>query len=547
MFSAPHRARLSRRIAAVIGCLAALAGPDVFAQTGSSTTGDPFGRSTRDRGADMPDMPRQVFDPQPIFFPPNPPPLGRAIVRSAPLTGRFAPPAELAAYVNEPFYPMLGSRLHARTLNEKLRAQLDRYRAAKTALQEELRAEVDRLLTLDPETRAAEFATLARKQAPQIAELEKSAEQLRRDLIESDQSWGALRQWRLGDHDRRGFSPLEIGQVMRGYAFYQAGLLPAQRRLLREISIELAMAGDNMDNATAQQPYLFFPPEPARVLLPDDLAADVAAKLADYQTRKSKLKKELYDAVHAHDGQKFGFLRGNTLKALADKQAPAHAELEALAEEVRRGLGRVADPITIAERTPLPPLLHHRVATLMAAFGALQTSTATRIDAILAEAKELPMQASYRLEGDGLKFIVVPSRGGRGGRSGRGGGGPSGAPPSPEAVAQINAVRARVSEIADEYGQRVATLINEKDAIRSEIARTLGNSRAIAVDSALMAAMRVVTAKETEGSYRDYRIAVFQAGLSPEQRRLLFDRVVERLELPLPRGELQPIIRAPTW
>jgi hypothetical protein len=59
--------------------------------------------------------------------------------------------------------------------------------------------------------------------------------------------------------------------------------------------------------------------------------------------------------------------------------------------------------------------------------------------------------------------------------------------------------------------------------------------------------MRVATARETASVYRDYRVALFQPGLSPEQRRLLFDGVMEQLELPLPRGELQPVYRAPTW
>jgi len=68
-----------------------------------------------------------------------------------------------------------------------------------------------------------------------------------------------------------------------------------------------------------------------------------------------------------------------------------------------------------------------------------------------------------------------------------------------------------------------------------------------AIDHALLAATRVATAREAGHLYGDYRIAVFQPGLSPEQRRLLFDSVIERLDLPLPRGELQPITRAATW
>lgn len=40
--------------------------------------------------------------------------------------------------------------------------------------------------------------------------------------------------------------------------------------------------------------------------------------------------------------------------------------------------------------------------------------------------------------------------------------------------------------------------------------------------------------------YRDYHDAVLAPGLSPEQRRLLFDGAIESLSLPLPGGAFQP-------
>ena len=42
---------------------------------------------------------------------------------------------------------------------------------------------------------------------------------------------------------------------------------------------------------------------------------------------------------------------------------------------------------------------------------------------------------------------------------------------------------------------------------------------------------------ETFWDYRDYQTAVFQPGLSPEQRRLLFDGALQKLALPLPDGQ----------
>jgi hypothetical protein len=495
------------------------------AQSGSGFSGESFGGYSEFRQ-----------NPIPIFFPPNPPPLGRAIARTPTPASRMTAPFELKAYVCEPFYPQLSTRLYTRTLNDKLRARLEQYRSAKVALQNELTTEFERLRAGEPEARTAGLAALARKQAAPLAELEKTAESLRQDLYSSEQSWSALREWRLGEKNRRGDSPFEIAQVVRSYAFYQNGLLPAQRRLLREIFLELTTAADTTANATAAQPYLFFPPEPARVLLPDDLSAEAAAKVAAYQTKKSQLKKDLFDAVRTHDGQKMGFLKPNALKSLAEKQAAPLAELEVLAEDIRRTIAQAVEPTAIGERSPLPPTLQDRVAKLIATYAELQRETAAKVEEIIASGRDLPMQASYRFDADGLRYTVIPSRVGRG---------PVAAPP--ETLARIEAVRTQIGAVADEYGRMVAGLINEKDAIRTEIAQALGTTKAAAIDQSLMSAMRVATAKETADLYREYRLAVFHPGLSPEQRRLMFDGVVERLDLPLPRGELQPTRRAATW
>lgn len=519
-----HSSHVPPSLRAALGVLAlgAMSAADIRAQDGGFS-GDGF--------------PSRSFLRAPIFFPPNPPPLGRAIPATTAPAGRFLAPPELAAYVNEPFYPQLGSRLHAKSLTDKLRAQLDQYRAAKRQVQTELRDEIEKLRDAEPAERVNQLTALARRQAPRLLELERNAEQLRRDLQDRDQTWSALREWRLGDNPRRAYSPLEIAQVMRSYAFYQAGLLPAQRRLLREISLELQMAEPDTATATVSQPHLFFPPEPARVLLPDNAPAEVAAKMAAYQTKKSQLKKELYDTIYSHDGERFSFLSG-TLKKLVERQTARIAELEKLAEEIRVGLTAVPEPPQISERSALPARLQSRVADLVAALGAAQKEANAALQSILARNRNLPMQTSHRFDTEGLKYVVI-ARGGRGGR-----GGP---PPSPEDLKRIEAVRAEHAAVADTYGRKLAEVLNEKDAIAKEVGETLGLTKPEAINTALVTAIRVATAKESEGAYRDYRVAVFQPGLSPEQRRLLFDGVIERLELPLPRGELQPVQRGSTW
>lgn len=474
----------------------------------------------------------RAFERVPIFFPPNPPPLGRQVARGGDTTSRLTPPPELAAFVGEFFYPMLGTRLVTQSLNEKQRSQLEIYRETRLALRNELRGELAIARTKDAGAQAEQLAAFARRQTPRVAELERMAEQLRRDLANGDHNWSALRQWHLNDKPRRGYSPLEIAQVMRAFAFYQNGLLLTQRLLLREIAIELVFAAESTDAATAAQPYLFFAPEPARVTLPDDISGDVASRVAAYQTKKSALKKELFDAVTASDGSTLGFLRGSTLKSIAERQAASLAELDVLAEDIRR---RLAATPPRFDPSPLPAALDDRVAMMVATYLGAQKDASARVETIIAAAKGLPLQATYRFEGDGLRFLVLPTQG-------RGRGGP-GAPMSDKVLE----VRAQISAVADDYGRRVAELINERDAIRREIARVLGITKAEEAERALLAATRRASQKQAEHLHVDYRTAVFEPGLSPEQRRLLFADVVERFELPLPRGDLQPVGRAETW
>lgn len=472
----------------------------------------------------------------PVFFPPTPPPLGRALPRSQIPAGRLAAPPEMAAFVNEPFYPALATRLALKRLPDRLKARVEEYRRAKVARLTELRAALEQARALAPAERAATLSAFAGRQAAALRAQEETAEALRRDLGSSDLSWNAYRQWHLGDSERRGFSPAEIAQVMRAAAYYQDALLPAQRRLLREISLELLNAGENPEAAAANHPYLFFPPEPARITVPAGLPGDVAAKAAEYETRKSGLKKELYDAVFAHDGRRFAWFRPNPLKALAENQRPRLAELEALAEEIRRGLADQPDAVPVMERTPLTPVLQARLNALLQDIGGAQRRAVERIESILAETRDLPMQASYRFEAEGLRFVVIPGRAARGG----------GAIP-PATLDKIVAARERISQAGSDYDQRLATLLAERDAIRLEAAKILGTRESTKLDQAIGTAVRVANARETEAAYVEYRQALFEPGLSPEQRRLLFDGAIERLELPLPRGELQPVTRAPTW
>jgi hypothetical protein len=461
-----------------------------------------------------------------------PPPLDRTIGKLPPASGRLTAPVEAAADVGEFFYPQFATRLSSGTpLPEKLRRSLNEYHATKLVLLKDLRAELARTQAAEPAARAQALQALARRQAATFATQERNADQLRRDLLEADRDWSDYREWHLRDKQRRGFSPLEIAQVMRAYAYFQNGLTPAQRRLLLEITVDLSAAVDNVTKAAAQ-PHQFFSPEPARVQLPDHVAPDVSARMAAYQTKKAALKKELYDTIQAHDGAGLTFFR-NTFGALAEKQAPAFAELERIADEIRVGLGAQTVATKPSERSPLPAAISARLAILVRARVTAQAEATHKVEAVMARGRGVPARVTYTFEESGLKFIVLPFPG-RAGMPAEG----------KKAVEQMTA---DITAIAADYGARLAEFVNDRDAIRKEAATALVTEDPATIERALLAAVRLNQAEENADAYREYRLAAFEPGLSLPQRYLLFDAAIQRLELPLPRGELQPTRRGNGW
>jgi hypothetical protein len=479
-------------------------------------------------------QPREMVRRLVIFFPPTPPPLDQPVTPiSAVAPAPFAPPADLAPYVGECFYPQLGSCLALGQLNDKLRSRLDAYRAEKRALQNELRAELDRASAADATARRTALETLARKQAARLDALERTAERLRRDLEIENGDWSAWRLWHLGDGERRGDSPGEIAAVMRAYAYFDDSLSLAQRELLREIAMELSVAADTTANATAAQPFVFFSPAPARVTLRDDVPAPLAARIAAFQNRKAALKKQLYDAIFAED-RAMPIFRVLSLKTLAGKQAAPLAELEATAEEIRRGLAELPATTPPAARSPLPAALTRRIFDLVHARAALQREAGAAVDAIVGRSKNLPVRITYRFDPDALRFTVFPNYRAQN-------------PPPAATAKKIDAIRAEISAIADDYGRRLADSVNERDAIRRDVAEAIRDNRPAAVEATLNTAVRLGLQAENAEGYRLYRLAVFEPGMSPEQRRLLFDAALEQLALPLPAGAYQPRDRASTW
>jgi hypothetical protein len=235
-------------------------------------------------------------------------------------------------------------------------------------------------------------------------------------------------------------------------------------------------------------------PETARIRVPADLPAGLAGQIAAFRQEKKQLKAELRDALRTYDGAGAGE-RTRVLKQLAINQAPRIAALEERAEDIRRGLAGVPD----MPGPPAPPPLPDELAARISAYRGHKLDLLNLLHAVLAQ----PPPAERPLE------RTVPIK---------------------EQVATFN--REHVAQFAE--------LMAEKDGIREALGRYLRSEDRKSIGDLLEEFENSRQEQEIWDRYRDYQIAVLLPGLSPEQRRLLFDAAVEKLALPLPAGEVAP-------
>jgi hypothetical protein len=528
---------LSVRLAVWIGFAAlALLGTPGQAQPFPEYTPDPGPRlfDGNFRGMRPPDRPL-------IFFPPIPPQLGASINPLAESQGRSSAPVELASYVGESFYAPLSTRLSKHNVRPKIQQRLDAYRNARLALLTELRARLDALQNADSFTRERELSAFAKVQTPRVSALETAAEDIRADLVaggffEDSADWNDQRDWHLGVSGFRTQTQAMLAQyqVMRAAVFYLPGLSLAQRRLLHEVTMELSeVAGQLIESgedappkaSADSNPLFYFSPETSRIRLPTELSADLARKISDYEREKSALKNELRLKVYAEDRATFNFLRSRAFSELDDEQEPRFAALEVLAEEIRRGLALIpgyAEPPALPR---VPPSVIAELTELVNAKRAAQQSAVTLVRDIKSVISVSRVEATRGAEGRAKLSVMVN--------------------PQDRTEAKLKPVREMVDRYNQENGVRIAAMEKEKIAVREQLADFIG-ARDKGVDSVdtekavkdlMDDAYNTIERREEWLQYRDYRAAVLEPGLSPEQRRLLYSAGLEALNLPLPAAD----------
>jgi hypothetical protein len=422
----------------------------------------------------------------PVFFP-APVPVLDAPLPPAP-TVRDAIWAELAPYGNELFFAPLGTRLSSGELSRKARSMLEKYRDGKAAILADLR----KTLAMPAAERPAALAALRARTDPRLADLERVADDLRRELyrggfLASNADWNAYRNWRLGEESARTAQEQLYDEfsVLRAAIYYQEGLSLDQRHLLREIVLERAEAiGDRppAGEGFEVEQTVFFLPHGSRLKVASDWPSEIAGAFAEFTAKKEALKRELRTALFDLDREGTG-KREKVLQELAAKQGPAFAELEAQAEAIRVRLATVA----AAERTP--------------AGGVLPAELAARINRYLADKAELQRAAQQ---------VQEPGRKGR------------------PAATDRNAL----AEFEEQHRTKLAALAAEARAIRTEVARVSAETGGKTVDTLLADFAEAFRLQQVRTLYGDYRTAMLAPGIAPRLRQLLFDAAVAVFDVP---------------
>ena len=456
-----------------------------------------------------------------LYFPLIPPALAEmpASPRARKLpTGH---PVDVDGFIGETFYlPYKGVLIDGYLLPRRAQ-RIEAYRIKRDQLLVALRGRLEELKALTGAPRESALAEFANIQAGVLHDLAFDEEAIRSDFTTSGffklSIDGAGTTIYHPDATRENFLPLDPGpeEAIKA-AQFQAGLSTQQRLLLHEISIELQLSGEN---ASLPGPYVFFWPATARIRLPVDLPAALAAKFAEFQALKNTLKSELRTAITR--GQNFILLgnRTQTYTRLADEQTGRFAALEALAEEIRLGLADLPYPDEPA-RTELPTDLTHRAGDTIARKAVLLRELNSQLKefrrALLSDRIELVPQ------GNGLAIAVIPIK----------------STPQRDKPARAATI-ARLQTLNEDFSRRFAALSIEIEALRSEIQRAHGTSdRGVSRDADQVADEfeKSYAIRKNWDRFHDYYMAVIHPGLSPAQRRLLFNGALVDMEMEKTNG-----------
>ena len=465
----------------------------------------------------------------PVYYAPEPPGPGGdhdgvALLREP---GWSAPP-ELGAFIGEPFYAPLGTRLVEKSLSRKMRAQIEKFRA-------------------EGERFAAAIRSGAGVDDAALRQREVEAERIRAELIEDDIDWDTYRAWWVGDTDApvdARLSQLREFQVLRAAVYFRDGLSPAHRRLLSEYVFQMSRAGKPAAAvpvpAVGPGATVYFFPETSRIVLPVPLQKALADELKILVEAKHALQREIAEAVIATD-LKDRVVRRQQLEQLAERHAPRILALEQTAEKIRVRLA--AHPVAASS---LPPEVTAAAKAYREARDQLRDDALARLQAL--RAKHLTYQPGVEMLEWSINFVpgsFIPA----GARDPQRLGG---------FLVETQLQRARPAAMADKLSaelksfnaaqaERIKDVETKRARLFTDAARALYPARANEHPLPREIAVHVARALQADevrawlAEHPDYAAATLKPGLSAEARRVLFNAAVGAMRLPLPPGLRRPV------
>ena len=434
-----------------------------------------------------------------LSIPPRPPALGEELPIVA---GAGSSRSTAANFTRETFYGAYAILLGRNQFSANETERFAAYRKTRQKLVEEIQAKFETLSGAAPDTRAAALREFAAQQEDQVQALAAVAEAIRNDLAHVGSLYRFNSQIR-GGATRSGDSARDM-IFLFSVAYYYAGLSTEQRLLLTEIAYDQSagFGNDKPEAAGDSDHYFNFLPATARIRLPANLPPSLEEKIQAFTREKESLKNDLRSAV-LRDDYFFSQQRTRRFVALDKQQAPRFAALDILAEEIRVGLTGFRYPDQPGQAA-LPADLTRRVGDFYARKVEVQRELLKRLRSLRGEFPSARFDIAR--QGDGLAIVQTAA-------------GTKGA--------------ASLTEFNASLAGRYTAFASESEILRRDIQRyteASPNRVARTVDQLAADFAKAYAAQENWNRYRDYYRAVLAPGLSPAQRRLLFQSATMELD-----------------
>jgi len=427
-----------------------------------------------------------------INLPPEVPVLGTALPVNLRTPAKSDPFTELFVRTStEWFFAPLSAVQRSKLLSARYAPRIEAYVGKRSQALAALRAALER-----PEG-AAVVASGCDESV--LAALEKDAEDLRTALAREVDNvrWTERSSWEAPAEDPNA-ADLSETRFLKAVSFFQGGLSPEQRGLLREMSQEAP--------ASEKGRLLTFSPFGARFRLPAGLPQATESLISEYENLKGTLRGELLKAVHENEGTWLEAPRIRHLEALQATQADRFRKLDALAERIRVALAGVTLP-----DEPPRPMLSSGVSSRLSEYLRSKEAFQRSLVRSLTELRERYPHREISLVREEGK-VRVRAKPGFG-----------------------HAPDKAVTDFTDRIQEEWTELERKRGGISAEIAGELaarGGQHAASIDQMAEDFARALIRQETWARYADYRTAVLRPGLSPRQRQLLFAEAVQSLMPP---------------